>query len=143
MQGITPLPTVLGPQGPVGDTGGGGSAFGSITWNTSANLGSTSTFYLFPNEGAQDTTEYFQLAAGPGTYTTLKVISSLALSPDTVTFTLRLNGVDTGLTVTLAAGATTATGTGSVTVVEGDLLSMKMVQSGSTVSATRLGVGIY
>lgn len=140
--GVSPLPTVIGP-GAVGDAGGGGSAFGAITWNPLNNMGVSGTLYLLPGEGAQSTTEYFALIAGPGTFTKLAVVASFSMSTDSVTFTLRINGIDTGLIVTLAPGTTSAVGLGSVAVFEGDRVSIKMVQSGTQVSGMRCGIGAY
>lgn len=74
-----------------------------------------------------------------GTNTTLTqlqvVIYGTPLAVDSCTFTLRKNGVATGLTATLAAGATTANGTGSVSVVAGDYLTLVANQSGTEVQA--------
>lgn len=126
-----------------GDTGGGGTAFGPLTWNTSSAAAALGTKYLLPYETEPGSTECFQIVSGPGTYTTIKVVASAAFATDSFTYTVRLNGVDTGLTVTLAAGATSAVGTGSVAVVAGDRISVKVVQSGSEVNTARSGIGVY
>lgn len=127
----------------IGDTGGSGSAFGALSWNPTGVPGTTSTRYLIPSEVGPDAAEYFQLAAGPGTYTSLAVVATVALATDSVTYTVRKNGVDTALTVTVAAGATSAVGSGSVAVVAGDRISIKVVQSGTETTTTRIGVGLY
>lgn len=54
---------------------------------------------------------------------------------DSATYTLRKNGVDTALTVTLAAGASSASATGSVSLAPGDRLTMKLNQSGTEATA--------
>lgn len=126
-----------------GDTGGGGTAFGPLTWNQLSSASGLGTKYLPPYEIAPDAAEYFQIVAGVGTYTRITVVASVAFTTDTFTYTVRKNGVDTGLTVTLAASATSATGTGSVSVVDGDRISIKVVQSGSEVKTSRNGIGVY
>lgn len=126
-----------------GDTGGGGSAFGALSWNTVNHPGATGTWYLPPCESAPVSVEYFHIVAGPGTYTELKVVSSGSLSIDSVTFTIRKNGVDTALVAVLAAGQTSVTVTGSLAVVAGDRISLKVVQSGSEIATARSGIGLY
>jgi hypothetical protein len=125
-----------------GDTGGGGTAFGPLTWNTN-NPGSAATFYLLPVEGSPDANEYVQIVAGPGTYTQLKVVSTGALVTDSMTLTVRKNGVDTALVAMLAAGQASVLASGSVAVVAGDRISVKIVQSGTEATSPRLGIGLY
>lgn len=127
----------------IGDTGGAGTAFGPLTWNTSSAAAPLGTKYLQPREGEPDAVEYFQIVAGVGTYTTLKVVASAVFSTDSFTYTVRLNGVDTGLVAVLAAGTLSIVGTGSVAVVAGDRISVKVVQSGSQVATARSGIGLY
>jgi hypothetical protein len=146
MIGISPAPAEMGPvgpAGPTGPTGGGGTAFGPLSWQTDGNPGVSGTLYLFPGHGMQSTTEYFELVAGPGAYTTLQLTASLGTPTDTIAFTVRKNGVDQALSATLAANGTSASGSGSVSVVAGDRISIKMVQSGTQVSSARIGVGLY
>jgi hypothetical protein len=126
-----------------GDTGGNGTAFGPLSWDATNNPGATGTFYLLPTDGAPDAAEYFKLSAGPGTYTVIKAICSVSIATDSVTYTLRLNGSDTGLTCTITPGTTSAKGSGSVAVVAGDRLSMKLSQSGTVATNTRPAVGVY
>lgn len=58
-------------------------------------------------------------------------IYGTALATDSCTFTLQKNGSDTALTCTIAAGATTASGSGSVSIAPGDYITMKLNQSGT------------
>lgn len=58
------------------------------------------------------------------------------LTPDTLTYTLRKNGVDTTVTYTVAGGGTSQSITGqALSVAAGDRLSMKVVQSSTTAQA--------
>jgi hypothetical protein len=116
-----------------GDVGGNGSAFGPLTWNTISN----------PGAAAPDAVEYFQIVAGASAYLTLQVVSSVALGTDSLTFTLRKNGVDTALVAVLAAGATQVIAAGSVSVVAGDRISIKLVQSGTESTSSRCGIAVY
>ncbi|HVY27025.1 MAG TPA: hypothetical protein VHB79_10760 [Polyangiaceae bacterium] len=130
MIGIAPLLTAItqGPQGPAG------SDSGVLTWNGSQAAANTSDNFLPTYAAVPDTNEYKsgQLIATATTLTTIRVASFTVLgSSNTITFTLRKNGVDTGLTVTLGVGATSAVATGSVSVAPGDMLTMKAVQSGN------------
>jgi hypothetical protein len=127
----------------VGDTGGGGTAFGPLKWVATGHPAAAGTYYLLPVDGAPDAGEYVLLAAGPGTYTELRVVASVALSTDSVTFTIRKNSVDTGLVAVLAAGQTSVTASGSIAVVAGDRISLKVVQSGTESTTTRVGAGVY
>ena len=61
---------------------------------------------------------------------------------DTITLTLRKNGVDTALTVALAPAGTTASATASVSVAVNDVLTMKVTQSG-TESTAAVFVNVY
>ncbi len=128
-----------GPTGPVGATGGGSGAFGRLHWEAQDAPGNTSTNYIGRLDGAPDANEWKsnQVIGGAGSFTTIRIKSSAAIgSSNTITVTLRKNGVDTSLTATLAAGATSATSTGGpVSVVPGDIVSMKYVQSGTAATA--------
>src|SRR5207344_758289 len=69
--------------------------------------------------------------AAAGTFTGLA--ATVAAAPGTGkswTITLRLNGADTALAVTIANAATTGTSSGSVAVVAGDLVSYSVAASG-------------
>lgn len=127
----------------IGDTGGGGTAFGALTWNQLSSAAALGTKFLTPYENGPDAAEYFQLVAGVGTYTRITVVATLAFTTDSFTYTVRKNGVDTALVAVLAAGAVSVTGTGSVSVVDGDRISVKVVQSGAEVKTSRNGIGVY
>jgi hypothetical protein len=71
-----------------------------------------------------------------GTAKNLRIRAVTGPTLNSVTFTLRKNGVDTTLTATLAVAGTTATDlVNTVAVAIGDDLSMRVVQNGA------LGVG--
>jgi hypothetical protein len=60
-----------------------------------------------------------------------------------VVYTLRLNGIDTACTVTLAASGTSANNTGSsIAVVRGDRLSLKTVASAANVTTAWLSANL-
>jgi hypothetical protein len=61
--------------------------------------------------------------AGRFTELRVRILTALAAGRDT-TFTLRVNGVATALTVTVLGGANAAVVTGSVSVVPGDRVSV-------------------
>jgi len=61
-----------------------------------------------------------------------------------LTLTLRVNGVDSSLTVTINAGSTSASASGSVSVTINDVLSIKCVASATENNATaNLLVAVY
>jgi len=60
----------------------------------------------------------------------------------TRTYTLRKNGVDTGLTVGIADSATTGTVSSTVSFVAGDVVTVAVVSTGGTPAATHAGVGL-
>jgi hypothetical protein len=66
------------------------------------------------------------------TFSVMYITAEAALTIDDVTYTLQLNGVDTGIAATLLHNTTAANFTGgSVTVAPGDKLSMKVVSTGT------------
>jgi hypothetical protein len=98
--------------------------FGSSTFG-----GTTSPCFIDPwyLEGACSTTEQ-TIVVPAGTISGLRVFM-LAIASN-VTFTIRVNGADTALTVTITAGGTTAVdSTHSVVVNAGDQVSLKSVTS--------------
>jgi hypothetical protein len=124
MIGISPLPTVIS-KGLTGPTRAGWD------WNVQQSPSSTSSRWARRGGSAWTSAIGCQIVVGTTTtITTLKVaIYGTPLATDSITFTLQKNGVDTALTVTLAAGATSATGAGSISVVPGDYLTCKAVQT--------------
>lgn len=65
-----------------------------------------------------------------------------AQATDNITYTVDVNSVSSGLSCTLTPSVITCQGTGSVAVVTGDMVSIRVVQSGSTASTANSIVGI-
>lgn len=77
------------------------------------------------------------VATAGGIARDMYVFHNAALTTDSVTYTLRINGVDTSITATIPATGTAANTTGnSIAYSAGDRLSLKTVQSGTEASAT-------
>lgn len=126
MLGLSPCPAEMnkGLTGPTRNT---------FDWNVQFAPASTGDRWARRGGGAWSASVLCQLVVGATiTLSSLGiVVYGTPLSTDSILLTLQKTGVDTGLTVTLAAGATLATGSGSVSVVPGDYLTLKAVQSGS------------
>ncbi|MGD9613853.1 MAG: hypothetical protein AB7H90_01500 [Alphaproteobacteria bacterium] len=105
-----------------------------------------------PNSASTTLTFYYPLSGGTAAGSATEadeqsiaenmVITTMSVKLDTApgtgasrTFTLRKNGVDTGLTCTISGTDTAATVTGSVTVADDDLLSTSAVPSSPTAPA--------
>lgn len=99
----------------------------------------TSTFYYpmsttatgFTSEGAAQQVSYSQ--------TITKITARMDVAPGTGksrVFTLRQNGVSTGLSCSIQDTATACAATGTVTVVDGDMLDTQMVPSGTPATGT-------
>lgn len=129
-----------------GPVGAAGSVLGILYWAAAAAAANTSTNFLPIYAATPDTSEYksAHVVSAAATLTQLRASSFIALGAgDSVTLTLRKNGVDTGLTCTIAASGTSASATGSVSVVAGDILTVKSVQSGTgTASVWGLSVAV-
>lgn len=81
----------------------------------------------------------------PGTITGGYLVTSTTQSNGVMTWTLRINGVDKALVITVANGSAAGTFTdlvNTVGVVAGDLVCWKVVQS-SGASASIIGFGFY
>ena len=81
-------------------------------------------------------------AAGTYKFLYLSAIGFLSGS-QTYVVTLRVNGVDTGLTLSMSAGVSSGSATGSVTVAAGDRVTMKYVQSGTSISGIQMHVTVF
>lgn len=108
--------------------------------------GNPATTYLWPGFGSTVAlgNELWFEAVQAGTYVAMRVRNrtgpTTAAANPVETYTLRKNAVDTAIVVTLAAGVTNGQdATHSVTVVAGDLLSLKCVGSAGIISGS-LGV---
>lgn len=133
MLGLSPCPAEM-------NKGNTGPTRSSFDWNTQQAPATTSTRWARRSSAAFSAFLLAQIVVGsPTTITSFTAtVYGTPLSTDSLLCTLQKNGVDTGLTVNLAAGSTTATGTGSVSVVAGDYLTAKVVQSGTEVQGTFL-----
>ena len=78
----------------------------------------------------------YMLASAACTVTKLYVKNDANMSTDTLTYTLRVNGVDSALTLVIGTGTSSGNATGSVAVAAGDRLSMKLRQNGTEASAS-------
>jgi hypothetical protein len=117
--------------------------FGQTVGNT---IGAGSTVYMgLPGFNAASGTESSRQTVVPlaGTIKNFYLVTTGAQPGDaSLTVTLRKNGVDTGVTFTIAAGAAAAVFsdvTHSFTVVAGDLLTVKFVNASGSASATIAG----
>lgn len=137
MIGITPLPTII-TKGQTGPTRSG------FDWNVQQAPGVNANRWARRGGSAWINAILCQIVVGAATTLTKITVKiyGTALVTDSVVFTLQKNGVDTGLAVTLTAGSTAVSATGSVSVGRGDYLTMKAVQSGSE-SQTNFWVYIF
>jgi hypothetical protein len=118
--GATGPTGVTGATGATGPTGSNGS--NTIPFNTgNQNLGNND----FVGVGTTNSQEgkVQQIVVAAATFTTMRCFMNGTASVS-LTFTFRDNGANTGLSCTIAAGATTGTGTGSATVAPGDLVDV-------------------
>jgi hypothetical protein len=117
-----------GPQGPTGPTGPTRAGY---DWSVQASPATTSNRWPRTGSGSWLATLCGQIFVGATvTLTKLQLeVYGTPLTTDTLTFTLQKNGVDTGLSVTLAAGATSASATGSLSLLPTDYLTARVVQS--------------
>jgi hypothetical protein len=109
-----------------------------MRWVVSTPPSNTSDNFTTIHALVPDTNEYksVQIVSVAGTFTNLAVKSLGTLSgADTYTVTLRVNGVDSALALTVGAAGTSGSVTGSVAVVAGDKVTMKFVQSGTGTAA--------
>jgi hypothetical protein len=78
-----------------------------------------------------------QPAPVTGTFKTMYIAHLVATVTDTMAYTLRINGVDTSITATMASSGSAVNDTAhTAAFVAGDLISIKAIQSGSTASTT-------
>jgi hypothetical protein len=121
-----------------GPTGPAGSPRAVFTWTYSNGVATSADRFV-----QRASTNALSSEAGGQTVvlrprTLVRLVVTILGTPyvtDSATFTLRKNGVDTALTLTLAAGATSGSVTGSVSVAAGDRLTVKLNQSGTESTA--------
>lgn len=134
-----------GAAGPTGATGAGGASGvprTSFSWQAT-NATSTTAARFLQAQGAVLSSEQGRYHV-PGPTTIIRILLNILGTPyvtDNVTATLRKNGVDTALVATLTATSLSVSSTGSISVVAGDVLTMKIVQSGTeATTATFLNI---
>lgn len=102
-----------------------------IVWSDSGSPSASSTFFMRTGAAATANEQKFNIAQG----CIAKSIGLVARTApaNSVTVTLRKNGVDTAVTVTLAGASTSAQSVAnSVTIAAADQISMKIVTGSST-----------
>ena len=122
-----------GTQGNQGNAGLGGGALYTSFGNS--NMGSNQTRYVGVGSSGLDATESdVQLViTSSGTLQNLSVQPVINTRGDDTVATVRLNGADTAITVTIPAGSTSFIQdlANTVAVVAGDLVSIQFVTGGS------------
>ena len=101
---------------------------GLLTFGASAGAGGA-TKYAVPGNGAAGATEIKMRMPMACTLSNLYARSTAVPTTGSVVCTVRLNGADTSLTVTLTTSDTSASASDSVAVAAGDDVSVKLVQS--------------
>ena len=156
----------VGPQGPQGDAGpagpagpegpaGSAGADGAVGPQGPAGLNGTSGSLLggnYPNTGDGNFLSPFNPSVGSEANTNLPVTNGTASklivnvgsalgAGESVALTVRKNGVDAGLSCTVAAGADSCTNMGSsVAFGDGDLMSIRYNETGNPNSRVRFTV---
>lgn len=122
-------------SGRAGDNGEGSL----LSWAATDYANTTSARYLpvgssgVTASGIEDNSKQV-IAAASGTLKNL-LVNSDALGGVNATFTVRVNMVDTGITCTIAGGATSASDLiHTASVVQGDVISLKTVTSSASAS---------
>jgi hypothetical protein len=139
-QGQAGPPGQTGPQGPAGPSGTSGSVIGGNYPNT------TSNNFLMPWGVSVNTTEANVNVPMPSGKAS-KLVVSLTVAPganQSVTVTVRKNGVNTALACTITGSVNNTVATcmntvDSVTFNDGDLLSILYSEAGSLSSRVRFG----
>ena len=131
-----------GPQGPVGPQGPQGeSGFPTIAqWGFQAAPAADADRYIPSNFGAVITPGAAAagntLVSKSGTIRQIAVFVNSALVSNAITFTVRINGVDSAITVTVPPMTNSVNVTGlAVAVVIGDVLTVKVRQNGTEVNS--------
>jgi len=101
------------------------------------------TVYLLPDFSESNNEDFIAyLIDGYGTLSNFNVVAGTAPGgADSIVFTVRVNNVDTSLSVTLAGGATTITGINSIVVSPDDIVTVRAVTS-ATCAASDIYVSI-
>src|SRR5581483_7758718 len=119
IQGATGAAGATGPTGATGAAGTNGA--NQILFSTGgANLANNS-FVGLGAAGAENTVE--QIVSASATFTSMRCWVQTAPAAN-ITFTLRVNGANAGLSCTINAGSTSGSGSGSASVSAGDLVDV-------------------
>jgi hypothetical protein len=126
----------IGPQGPAGADGTSGSLLGGNYSNT-ADGNFLSPFN--PSAGSEENTN-IPVSSGSAHKMLVNIGSTLGAG-SSVTLTLRRNGVDTGLTCTVAEGESTCSNlVDVVSFADGDLFSVRYNEAGNPNSRVRFTI---
>lgn len=95
------------------------------------------TVYLLPDFSESNNEDFIAyLIDGYGTLSDMQIYAGTASGVgDNIVFTVRINGVDTSLTATLSDASTTVTGSSTVNVSPGDLVTVSAVTSATCAAA--------
>lgn len=123
-------------------TSGSGNGTGIVTGSTAAVALSTTIYIPFGGGGLSSTTELNVDIEAPAAATVGNFYVQLSAAPglgNSVAFTIRKNGSDTAITCTITGTATSANDiTHSFSCAAGDLLSIKIVPSGTIVATPNI-----
>jgi hypothetical protein len=119
---------------PVGDNG----ASSALTWSSDSLDGSTADRWLHSFYGSANVLSSSSGSKNPisgaGTLRNLVALQT-STGVSNLVYTVQVNGVDTGLTVTVNSGSTTASDTThTVAVLPGDIVTLKCVSSATSTS---------
>lgn len=118
--------------------GGGGAEQGLLGFTSAGTIGASTTRYVAPNAYANIANTSEALVAirwrVAGTIKNLNVAAAANSRSDATVITLRVNGADTALTVSITAGQTTnfADTTHEVAIADGDTVCFSIVCGGGT-----------
>jgi len=118
-----------------------GSAHMLYGWGDAAAPGANADrFCTWGSSGATiSATENISQFCAPFAFTTTGILNwqNAAMATNTITYTMRIAGVDTANTCVLNVGSTTVLATGfSVAVAQGDILTMKSRENGTETAVT-------
>lgn len=121
-----------GATGPTGLAGPDGAGPGFLQWNADAAPGNTSNNFVSIDVATPSTTEYLsvQIIGLTRVVSVLRARMAQSLTGN-LTLTLRVNGSNSSLALTISAGGTSGSTTGRLTLNAGDRVTLMYVQSDS------------
>ena len=131
--GATGAPGATGMTGATGATGV--NAGGFFMFGASQVFSSTTTRYLFPSysdSGANTSAVQIEIPSGVADFNAIRMTvrhNAPQGNGNDIVYTLRINGVATGLAVTLASTATSGNDTGSETISAGDVIDVEVTKA--------------